>query len=75
MASFFGSKSFETRSNLGSLYGSVEVLTRLKEEDLAPPDKTSNVEGNPLSPVQTSWMAFYALAGCLCRKLNLGCGV
>ena len=65
----------EPDPDLGSLDGSVEVLTGLKEEDLAPPDKTSNVIGDPLNPVQTSWMAFYALAGCLCRKLNLGCGV
>ena len=44
----------------------------MKEEDLAPPDKTSNVEGDPLSRVQTSWMAFYAFAGCLWQEIELG---
>ena len=43
----------------------------MKEEDLAPPDKTSNVEGDPLSRVQTSWMAFYAFAGCLWQEIEL----
>ena len=44
----------------------------MKEEDLAPPDKTSKVEGDSLSPIQTSWMAFDAFAGCLWQEIELG---